>query len=336
MKKKTKKLIIILFSISALLILLISGVFLYYNNKLAKVNHKAIPKSNKALGINEEQVKKNNFDDYINILFLGIDTRDYDEDSGRSDVIMIMTIDQKHKKIKLTSLMRDSIESMTGKGPMKGKNQDKLNHAYAYGGPALSIKTINENYNLNIKDYVKVDFFGLEKIIDSVGGVDINIKKDEIPVMNSYINEIAKIEKKSPVLIENPGIQHLNGSQALGYCRIRYVGNADFERTERQRTVLIQIVNRLSSLNYGDINDITKKILPNVETSLSNASIYKLALNLIINKPKKIEELRIPIDGTYNSETINNTYFLGWDKEKNLQAIKNFITEDSIEVSNNN
>lgn len=324
-----KKIIISIVVILCIIIAAAGGSFLYINSKLSKVNKVKISKNTKDLGINDDMVKKANIDDdYVNILFLGIDSRDTSTDAGRSDVTIIMTIDKKHQKIKLTSLMRDSIETMVGHGPMEGKNQDRLNHAYAYGGPALSIKTVNENYNMNIKDYVKVDFFGLEKIIDYVGGVEINVTNEELPILNSYIKEVATIEKKSPKFLTKSGTQHLSGSQAVGYCRIRYVGNADFQRTERQRTVLTQLINKLTSIDKSKLPDVANNILPNVETSMDTASMYKLGVYLVTNRPTKIEQLRLPIDGANFTQYVGDTYFVGWDKDINLKALQKFITEE--------
>lgn len=326
MKKK-----ILIFILVLLIIILsgVGGVYFYANSKLSKVNHKSIDKSKAALGIDDSLLKKKNIDDdYVNVLFLGIDTRDKSKDAGRSDATMIITIDKKHDEIKITSLMRDSIETMTGHGPMEGLNQDRLNHAYAYGGGQLAIKTVNQNYEMNIKDYVKVDFGGLEKIIDFAGGVDINVSKEEVPEVNGGVREVAAIEKETPKIISSPGMQHLNGIQAVSYCRIRHVGNNDFERTERQRTVLTQVFNKLAATDKSRLPEMADKILPCVETSLEKSTMYNLALYLVTNKPKAIKQLRLPIDGANHSETIRNTYFLGWDKEKNLDALHKFITEE--------
>ncbi|MDZ7548740.1 LCP family protein, partial [Clostridium perfringens] len=136
---------------------------------------------------------------------------------GRSDSIMILTLDSVHNKLKLTSIMRDSYVNIPGRG------LDKINHAYAFGGPELAVRTLNENFDLNIKEFMAVDFTSLPTIIDKLGGVTINIIPEEI----SHIPGIT-----------SAGNQVLNGKQALAYSRIRYASGGDYKRTERQRTVV--------------------------------------------------------------------------------------------------
>ncbi len=138
---------------------------------------------------------------------------------GRSDSIIILSIDYVHNKLKLSSVMRDTYVYVEGHG------NTKINHAYAYGGPVLAIKTLNSNFDLNIKDFVAVDFEGFKKIIDILGGVEIEIKDYELPTMET-------------VGIYEAGIYNLNGEQALAYSRIRKQGSGDYERTDRQRRVL--------------------------------------------------------------------------------------------------
>lgn len=135
--------------------------------------------------------------------------------------------------------MRDSYVDIEGHG------KTKLNHAYAYGGPELAIKTINSNFKLNIRDFVAVDFYGLENIIDTVGGVEIPVRSDEIKYINSYMQGTAKVENKAVQEVQNPGLQNLNGMQAVAYARIRYTSGGDYERTERQRTILTAVMNKI-------------------------------------------------------------------------------------------
>lgn len=187
--------------------------------------------------------------------------------NSRSDTIMILSIDKQHDKLKLTSIMRDTYISVDGHG------MTKITHAYAYGGPQLAVKTINQNFNMNIKDYVTVDFFGLEKIIDSIGGVQINVEKAEVPVMNSYITETSRIEKTVPTFVQSSGLQTLNGSQAVAYSRIRYVGNADYKRTQRQRTVLEQL--RLPEDGYCKGQMINKIYYLVADLNAAKSQLYK-------------------------------------------------------------
>lgn len=331
MKSKNIKVLLVI-----LCIIITIGLSLFFtiHNKLSKVKAVKISVKPSELKIdtkkyNNEQINEN----FINILLLGEDSRDKTKDPGRSDSIIILTLDKVHKKIKMTSLMRDMImDNMVGQGPMKGLNQDRLNHAYAYGGPELSIKVVNDNFNMNIKDFISVDFTHFDKIIDAVGGVDINISKEEIPFINSYVDEVAHIEKSSAKHINYAGLQHLNGIEALGYCRVRYVGNADFERTQRQRTVLTEVFKKITKLNLAEASSILDTMLSQVKTSLNEAELFSDLSYILLNKMNTVEQLRLPEDkpGYNYTEYVNKTYFLGWDKEKNISDLHEFIFEGEV------
>lgn len=333
---KKKKIIISIFSVFLVLILAGCGTVYYVlNHQLAKIKTTPISKKASDLGINTQvytEDKKDVTDQYVNILLLGTDLRNPDG-SSRSDSNMIATIDKKHNTIKLSSLMRDMIVDMEGRGPMQGLNQDRLNSAYEHGGPQEAVKVVNENFKMNIKDFVRVDFQGLEKIIDALGGVEINVDEDEIPVLNSYERQLSGIENVKDTPVTKAGKQLLNGRQAVGYSRIRYVGDNDFQRTERQRTVLTEIFNKLSKQSLLDINNDLGEFLPNVETSLDKGTILDLAKYVITNKVKTVKQLRIPIDGHNFTQYVNNTYFLGWDKKENLEALHKFIYEEDYDDS---
>lgn len=328
-KKKRNKVVVIICTILIILAAIVAAPYIYLHYEISKVKTTSIPTAPKDLGINEKVFKPDNnkADDFVNILLFGVDTRNVEKEKGSADSIMILTVDKAHKKIKLSSIMRDSIVNMQGQGEMEGLNQDRVNYSFDYGGAPLSIKVINENYEMNIKDYVKVDFIALEKLIDIVGGVPINVTKEEIPVANSYITEIAKIGKTTPTYIKKAGLQTLNGAQAVGYCRIRYVGNMDFQRTERQRTVLTEIFKKLSKTSLLDIPKVANAILPDVETSLDKSEIISLATYVITHNIKNVEQLRLPIDGTYRATYVRKVYFLGWDKKPNIDKLHDFIFE---------
>lgn len=231
-------------------------------------------------------------DEVRNIALFGLDRRSAKE-RGRSDVMMILTVDFTHQKIKLTSLMRDLYV------PIDGHGHAKLNAAYAYGGAPLAIKTINQIFGTNIRDYVTVDFFTMEKIIDAVGGVDIDVKPDEIQILNEYMDEVGYIENKTPPYVKQGGMQTLDGMQAVAYARIRYVGNADFERTERQRTVLEAMAAKVQNKGVASIPQLLLKIAPDVETTLSRSDMLSMAYRYFKSDHMTIEQNRYPQDGTY-------------------------------------
>ncbi|MDV3427842.1 MAG: LCP family protein, partial [Bacillota bacterium] len=255
----------------------------------------------------------------------GVDSRESGMDKGsRSDSIMILSIDKEHNKLKLTSLMRDLYVSVDGHG------KTKITHAYAYGGPQLAVKTINENFGMNIKDYATVDFFGLEKIINSVGGVPINVEKAEIPVMNSYINETSGIEKVTPPYITKAGLQNLNGIQAVAYSRIRYVGNADYERTERQRKVLEQVIKKVTNGGITKLPSLINTMLPFVETSMSKTDILATGTTVLTKKITALQQFRLPEDGLGQGQTINKVYYLVADLNVAKAHLYKFIYEEEM------
>lgn len=354
--KKKRKVILISF---ILLTLIVAIPALYINNKLSKINIKKIDKSPQSLGISDnsinkeklnpseekslekdikkEEVKTNTVEEkintekkelkvddntipkeyIINILFLGIDTRNPKTDRGRNDTTIIMTLNKNNKKIKFTSILRDSLVDIAGHG------KNRLGHSYAYGGCPLAIKVVNQNFNMNIRDYVKVDFFGLIKIIDSLGGVPINISEAERKSANSSITEMASIKNLPATYINRAGMQNLNGIQAVAYCRIRHVGNCDYERTSRQRKVLTELVKKFSKKSIWEIPKLADNVLPNVETSLNKTTIISLAYYALTNNISKVEEFRIPSKqkGIY----YNHMSFVYIDKSVDVPKLHKFL-----------
>ncbi len=265
----------------------------------------------------------------INIMLFGTDNRHRNEQS-RSDSMMIASIDKKNKTVKVTSLMRDMYV------PIPGKKDNRINTAYIFGGPSLALKTVNTNFNMDITDYISVDFFSLEMIIDEVGGVPIDVKQKEIKHINKFIKELDKIHKdgkKTPLLTE-PGLQVLSGRQAVSYCRIRSVGNGDFDRTARQRKVLDELFKKGKQMGVSRIPGLVAKILPEVETSLSKTEIIDLAIAMIGFSTSEIEQFRLPANGAYTDQTINGMMVLVPDMEKNKQLLHEFIYgKDEVEPS---
>lgn len=333
---KKKKVVIATILVLVFFILGLIGITYYIAHKqLSKIKHTVITKEDKQKDIDisiSYDGRKTIDSQYVNILLLGIDARN-PEEASRSDSIIIATIDKRHKKIKLTSLMRDMIVNMQGRGPMAGLNQDKLNHSFAYGGPLLTLQTINKNFKTDIRNYIKVDFFGFEKIIDAVGGISIDVTQPEIKVLNEYVDEVSRIEKIKPAYVTKVGKQILNGKQAVAYSRIRYVGNEDFQRTERQRTVLTQLFNKLSKLNPLELNKAVGEFLPYVETSMNESEILNLGSYIVMNKISNMEQLRLPIDGYWNATYVRNVFFLQWDVKSNLESLYKFIYEDDYDPS---
>lgn len=314
-KTKSKK---ILFSLVIIIIFIISITGYISLSLLGKIKKMEIPKNNTDLGIdiqeNKEDVKNTGI---TNILLLGLDRRNPDENS-RTDSIMIISIDNNKKVVKATSLMRDMYV------PIPGKRSNRINAAYAFGGLALAIKTINSNFGLNIEKFVTVDFLGLEKLIDTIGGVTINVSADEAKVLNIYLKELNRLNNNT-VPDVNAGVNVLNGRQAVAYSRIRYVGNGDYERTKRQREVLNQIFKKLKAQGIIKLTSTISEILPYVETNLSNKEILSLSLDAVKFNTNNILQFRIPVDGTFKSQNIRGMAVLVPDLNENKKRLKEFI-----------
>ena len=326
-KKFKKKPIIISVVLFFLFVISLGSGYVYYT--VSKVNTTKISHNNDDLNIKPSVIEKigNLSDPPRNIALFGVDRRGTDE-YGNSDTIIIASIDKANKKIKLSSIMRDTRVSIDGVG------MSKLNAAYCSGGPELAIKTINKNFDMNIKDFVTVDFFDMEKIIEDLGGVSINIEAAEIPVLNDYLNEVdglEKAKKKSP-RVTKPGIQNLSGKQAVAYSRIRYIGNGDFKRTERQRTVLTALLTKIQSGGVTSFPSNVNKLLPYVETSFSTMDILSIGKSVLTSGTKNIEQTRFPTDGAFTEQKLPTSYglqdFIVPDLPKTIDQLHAFVFKD--------
>ena len=218
--------------------------------------------------------------------------------------------------------MRDFYVSVDGHG------QTKLTHAYAYGGPQLAIKTINENFNLNIRDYVAVDFYDLENLINAIGGVTINVEQDEVGLINSYMSETGGIEKEAITKVTTSGEQNLNGLQAVAYSRIRYTAGDDFKRTERQRTVLTAMITKIQSVGASQFPSVVNKLLPYTETSMNSINLIKLGTKVIATGTKNLDQERFPVDGYWSSQMINKVYYLVGNIKATTDQLHKYIYDD--------
>lgn len=320
---KAKRITIWILMITMMLILgIVGGVYTYGNHLFNKIEKVEINKED--VGIKEEvQEKLSEYSgNIINIALFGIDTGD--GVVGRSDSIMIATIDITHKRLKLTSIMRDSYVEIDGHG------NDKINHAYAFGGPQLAIKTLNENFDLNIEDFAAVNFKTLPKIIDKVGGIELDIDSEELKYINNYIRGINKENGTSASEITTTGLQHVNGTQALAYCRIRYTSGGDYRRTERQREVLTEIFKKVEAMPATSYPSLLSDILPMVNTSLGYNEILNLGMDVLKLGDANLKLERFPLDRYSQGKTINGVYYLTFNKEATVEQIHDYIFDDKI------
>ncbi len=240
----------------------------------------------------------------VNIALFGIDTRDENSFEGNSDSMMILSLNTETKKIKIVSIMRDSLVKIEKNGKTY---YQKINSAYASGGPELAIKTINRNFGLDISEYATVNFYGMAEIIDAVGGIDIELTKQEVSTdhkdgFNGLVKRHCKklgIDPK-PYYITEPGKYHVNGVQAVAYSRIRkfvniWGTNNDFGRTDRQRYVMEQLFNKALTLDKSKYLGLAKVMMPYTETSLSLSEIMGLAFDILLESPT-FEQTRMPLN----------------------------------------
>lgn len=313
-KKNNKKKWIILSLLFVVLLIASIGIG-YTFSLLNKVDTEELDTKN--LDVSQEVEEKYKGVDITNIALLGIDSED--GETGRSDSIMILTIDKVHDKLKLSSIMRDSYVDI------KGHGKDKINHAYAFGGAELSISTINSNFDLNIKDFATVNFDSLPKVVDKLGGIDLNITSGDLKYINGYIDSLNSEKKSNAAHITNIGAQHVNGIQALAYARIRYDGG-DQERTHRHRIILDALFNTLKSVNKTQYPNILNELLPLVKTSLSSTDILKIATSSVSLSGGLVQD-RFPRDDAGNGQQIKGVYYQVFDKEKTVQQMHDFIFE---------
>ena len=286
-----KKRYIILSVILAVVVLLV-GLGVYFVKDYFSYNYNEITEEPEQLGF--EEVKDERI---INIALFGLDTRSPDSFDGRSDAIMILSINAGTSEIKLISVMRDSLVPIEKNG---NTSYNKINSAYASGGPELAIKTLNTIFDLDISEYVSVNFFKLADIIDLVGGIEVNLTVSEVSHINTGVREVCGILGLDfeDYQVSVSGTQHLNGIQATAYARIRYTANIegttnDYGRTDRQRYVMEQLLNKVMAMEKTQYIKLIKPILSSCETSLTYGEVFDVAVNVLASKPT-FEDARVP------------------------------------------
>lgn len=328
-----KKVILSIFFLFFIILIGVTFILNKYLNKVNKIeiNENALSieenishKETTALQNNETSTLQNSEaaalqnNDIQNIALFGID--ETEGNPGRSDCIMILTIDNKHKQLKLSSIIRDSYVVI----PTKGK-KDKINHAYAFGGPELALKTLNENFNLNLNQFVAVNFSSLPKIINSIDGIELDITTDELKYINDYIKSLNKLNGTTSSNITTSGIQKVDGTQALAYCRIRYTDGGDFERTHRHRIVLNQLFEKSKKLSMTLYPSMLDEILPIIHTNLEKSEIISLALDLNSFRNGTILQDRFPYDNDGNGKLIDGIYYYVFDEKSTNLKMHEFI-----------
>ena len=301
-KKKNKRLKIFL-RVLIVIIVIILGIaiagYSFVHSKLSKMKTEYIDKT--AIGISEEA--KDSLKGYRNIALLGIDSRADDYGTGnRSDCIIIASINEKTKEVKLLSVYRDTYVYVTENG---NKKLDKITHAYSYGGAQNTLKSLNEALDLNITEYVTVNFDAVIAAVNALNGVEIDITSEELKYINDYIDATSQSSGVKSSHLSKAGRQTVDGVQAVAYSRIRYTAGGDYKRTERMRTVVTAMAKKAKTLSIGQLNKLADEILPRVSKNIENNDIIALipsALSFDI-----IESLGWP----YNVKGITTTAWYG-------------------------
>ncbi|WMJ79454.1 LCP family protein [Clostridium sp. MB40-C1] len=311
-KKKAVKIILTVF----FLILCCFGGLYYYVRHNIKVPDNGVTYENSASEQNPEYEEQEGIN---NILLIGVDSRDPKE-KARSDSMIIMTIDDNNKKLKLTSIMRDSYV------PISGHGEQKINAAFAFGGPELLLKTLRDNFKISINKYIIIDFWGFEGLIDAVGGIDVDVKDYEIKELNKFIGE--STGGKKSLTITHSGMQHLDGQQALSYARIRKVGNGTFERDQRQRFVISLLAKKLEDINIIQYPKLLNSLLPIVKTNIEPVMLLNYGYTVSKIKPLTIEQLQIPQNELSEGRIYMGSWVQIMDIEQNAKILNDFIFND--------
>lgn len=269
----------ILFGIEIfILLILIGGVFIYA--KLGKMNFTDLDFSK--IGVNTGVSDNNVMKGYTTIGLIGLDGRDGELKSGaRSDTMIIASINNDTKKVKLVSVYRDTYlrigEDSEGNG-----QYDKANAAYAKGGPEQFLSMLNTNLDLNVTDFVSVDFQAVAEAVELLGGIDVELKEEEVVHLNNYCVETSKVTGMDyRPLEEKAGVHHLNGVQTVSYARIRYTSGNDFRRAARQREVIYKIVEKAKNSDIATLSKILDKVFPKVYTSFTKAEILQMGMSMM-------------------------------------------------------
>lgn len=266
--------IALIVEIIVLVIMVLCYSALWIDKKLDKVAYVELNEEKLMINEGANEVQKG----YTTIALFGIDSRDvYSMGEGnRSDSIMIASINNDTKEVRIVSVYRDSLlELADGSGLTT-----KITHAYAYGGPELAIQTLNANLDLEITEFVTVNFLALSKAIDDLGGISIYVQDAELPMLNACITEQINVTGIYSDGVFQTGEQLLNGTQATAWARIRSTDQGDITRTERQRTVISKMVEKAKSSDMNTINNIIDDVFPNVSTSLTKDELLDLAKNI--------------------------------------------------------
>ena len=273
-KRQRRKRKLILFIVEIIILIIVAGA-LYVYSKLNLLNKKELDQSKVGKNQVSEETEQT-FEGNTTIALFGLDNREQGVyDTGNSDVIMIMNINNDTKEVSLVSVYRDTYLNIAGEG--EEEKFRKANAAYAAGGAEQAVTMLNRNLDLDIDNYVAFDFKSVAEAIDILGGVEIDIESQaEMDYLNDYISYTSEYAGGSDETVDHLGKQTLNGVQAVSYARIRYTTGGDFKRAERQRRVLNELIKKAKSASLTELNELVNTIFPEVSTDLTQKDIISM------------------------------------------------------------
>jgi len=339
LKARKKRYILAGVSIFMAIIFAVAGAaFIYAGNLLSSVNYVPIPTPNNDTTNttpNKPIIIKKDFEDpeiidglyhddaVINVLIVGSDS--FHGAGERSDSMMLLSIDRRNKKLKLTSFMRDMYFPLAD-----GWADNRINAAYALGGISCLIDTIEMNFGIDIDRYVSIDYDAVADVVDLLGGVEIELSASEATEINLYSKEYTTYATE--------GLNTLTGLQARYYMRIRNVegddGYGDFSRTSRQRKVLSSLLNKFKDSNILTITKLASEIIPQITTDFSQSELTSMVSNALTYMNYDFSQLRLPADGMYYDDWViisgMDQAVLIPDLKLNSALINDYVYEDSF------
>ena len=306
------------------LVCLVGSAAVYVAAQWSKIDRQEVKADD--LIINQEVMEQNKNIDlgegYTNIALFGVDSRDGSLGEGnRSDMIIVASLNNETKEIKLASVYRDTLLNLS-----EGTYQ-KCNGAYSYGGPTMAINMLNMNLDLDIEDYVTVDFGAISDMIDQLGGVEITIKDEELEAFNKYVTETARVAGKEAHKIDKAGTYLMDGPQATTYARIRSTAGGDFTRTERQRIVIEKAVEKIQKADLLTINSIINEVFPQISTSFTLQEILYYAQ--AYSQYKLVDNTGFPFEKTTDTISGLGSIVIPQDLTDNVSQLHQFLFGDA-------
>jgi len=331
-KNKKKNISARIIKITFILIIIVGliagGAYFCINKIMGKMKGEAIEKTdlNKETDLYEKiatNLTEKEFDKVITIVVFGVDARlELGPNSSRSDTIMIASVNPTTKSIKLVSIPRDTYVSIPGYG------SSKINHAYSYGREALAVKTINSNFGLAIDEYVTIDFEEVIYIVNEIKGVEIQINEQERQFINKWSKESYKLSGGTYKEVKTTGLVTLSGEQTLAYMRNRDSGRGDFDRAERQRKVVTEIVNKVSKMSLVQIIKLTDVLFKGVTTNININDYFSYIPAFLKEKSTYLQNIisvQVPNSEYASDKYISGIYYFVPDKTKMKQDMYNVL-----------